>query len=152
MINPTICILSGVSRLLWGASHLLLLKEQQGPYIIFQSEHTYICLAELSFTNYAKNTTCSLDGPGYFLQRGCVCDYIHHSRDTCGLEWQKTFADPGQWSLGQRGLPVCLCTSSHRCCQRTRQHVDLSAGYFPADLSTYDWKYDLQLTSGRVVP
>lgn len=33
-------------------------------------------------------------------------DYIHHSWDTCGLEWQKTFADPGQWSVGQRELPV----------------------------------------------
>lgn len=53
--------------------HLLLLKEQQGPHIIFQREHTCICLAELPFTNYARNTTCSLDGPGYFLQREGVC-------------------------------------------------------------------------------
>lgn len=30
-----------------------------------------------------------------------LCDYIHHSRDTP----ETTFADPGQWSVGQRGLP-----------------------------------------------
>lgn len=73
-----------------------------------------------------------------------VCDDIHHSWDTCGRG--KTFTDPGQWSLGQRELPVCLCTSTRRCCQRIRQHVDSSAGPFPSDLLCT--KYDMLLTSG----
>lgn len=50
----------------------LLLKEQQGLHIIFQGEHTYICHVEL-FTNYARNTTCSL--PWVFPFEG-VCAYV----------------------------------------------------------------------------
>lgn len=128
----------------------LLLKEQQGWPQIFQDEHTCICLRTASF-NYAGNTACTqaAEVPGVSPLRGGPCDGVHHSWDTCRLEWRETFADPGQWSVGQTGLPVCLCTSAHRCCQRARQHVDSSAGPFPSDLSTHEQKYELQLTSGK---
>lgn len=83
---------------------VLYLREQQGPHIVFQGEHTYICLAELPLAMPETQPAASTV-PG--ISRGEeVCDYIHHSWDTCGLEWQKTFADPGQWSVGQRELPV----------------------------------------------
>lgn len=44
--------------------------------------------------------------------------------------------DPGQWSAGQRELPVCLCTSAHRCCQHSRQHADSSAGLFYSQVTS----------------
>ena len=35
----------------------------------------------------------------------------------------------------------------HKCCHRTRRHVDSSAGLYPSDPFTHEGKYDLQLTS-----
>lgn len=131
---------------------LLSWTEQQGPHIIFQRKHTYICLAELSFPN-ARNTTCGLDGPRVFPERMFVCVYVCVTTfitpgTRVGLSDRKhsPIQVSGAW-VKEGSLPVYV----HHCTGvvSARQHVDLSAGPFPADLSTHDWKHDLQLTSGK---
>lgn len=130
----------------------LLLKEQRGLHIIFQGEHAYSCHAEL-FTNYARNTTYS--PPWVFpFERFCVCVCVTAfitPGTRVGVSDRKHWLIQVSGVWVKEGSPVCLCTSAHRCCQRSRQHVDSSAGPFPSDLSTHERKYDLQMTSKKKV-
>lgn len=90
-----------------------IIRWQRGLRIIFQAQRTYICLTDGPFTNYTKTTACSLDGPDCFLLWGFV--WLHSSLQGHACMYVKkkekkpsknsTFADPGQWSVGQRGPP-----------------------------------------------
>lgn len=89
-----------------------------------------------------------------------LCDYIHHSRDTCASTARRkpskssTFADPGQRKVGQRGPPcpfvyiITQVLSVHAAC------LLVSRPLFQLTSSTHSLQYDLQLTSreGRIAP
>lgn len=113
-----------------GCIPTLKLKEQQGLRIISQGEDTDTRALQ-KCRKYARKQPAAPTAQG--ISRGeAVCDYIHHCCDMCGLEWQKTFAEPGQWSVGQRELPVRK--SVRRCQQVTSAHMN---------------ECDLQSTSGK---
>lgn len=89
-----------------------------------------------------------------------LCDYIHHSRDTCACAVRRkpsknsTFADAGQWKVGQRGPPcpfvyiITQVLSVHAAC------LLVSRPLFQMTSSTHTLQYDLQLTSreARIAP
>lgn len=89
-----------------------------------------------------------------------LCDYIHHSRDTCACAARRkpsknsTFADPGQQKVGQRGPPcpfvyiITQVLSVHAAC------LLVSRPLFQLTSSTHSLQYDLQLTSreARIAP
>lgn len=110
---------------------------QQGLHCIFHGEHTHS-----TCQNHNLQPWLSWD----FLQRRCVWLFVTPGTRV-GLSDRKhsLIQVSGVWVI-----KASLSVSVHHHTgdvQATQQHDDLSAGPFPANLSTYEWKYDLLLTS-----